>query len=595
MPCPRALPVLAALTLAALCGGNAVAQDRRDYAAFYVGRYGEVAAADDPRVARAEAVFQQVLAAADKKANRFPRLVVLQSGGEPWALSLPDGSVLVTLGALRICYDGASEAVGDARIAFVFGHELAHLAKDDFWHRPAFAAARRHLGPEEELGRLRESAGDLRQKELQADSFGVVYMAMAGYDPGVVLRDGDGGFFEHWAAEVLGPSRRPDRDPTHHSPRERADFLRAQLQRVVDHLDYFHFGVRLYQIGSYEDALALFSEYRKEFPGREVFNNIGLTHYQLALESLAACDPAAARAFRPALSVDLQTTEAVAGLRGPSTSAAGAGGDPCRAAREEFRQEMGHAVRNLQFAAEKDPAYLPARLNLSAALVLLGRPSEALGYLDQALALNPGDPGARINQAVAFHLFGKANGLEAGGRALELLAEAEAAPALRAQALYNRAAVLEDLGRAAEAKAAWQRYLRLEPLGAHAAGVRERLGAPPPPPLRRAGTRGPSAPVVPGVATTPADRALEGLEPRAFTLGALSGAVLRRPGLRVLVLGSRVEMVEEDLPRPRDAEELRREYGDPERTLVTAQGRTWVFGTFAADVVGGVVRRLVHF
>jgi len=590
---PRTLAFLALpLFLAALLTGSAVAQDRRDYAAFYVGRYGEVAAIDDPRVARAEAVFQRVLAAADKKANRFPRLVMLQSGGEPWALSLPDGSVLVTQGALRICYEGAEAGVGDARIAFVFGHELAHLAKDDFWHRPAFAAVRRHLGADDELGRLRESASDLRQKELQADSYGVVSMAMAGYDPGVVLSDGDGGFFEHWAAEVLGPTRRRDRDPTHHTPRERADFLRAQLQRVVDHLVYFRFGVRLYQIGSYEDALALFSEYRKEFPGREVFNNIGLTHYQLALESLAACDPAAARAFRPALSVDLQTTEAVAGLRGPS--AEGIGGDPCREAREGIREELGHAVRNLQFAADRDPAYLPARLNLSAALILLGRHSEALGVLDQALAAHPGDPAARINKAVAFHLFGKANAVAAGDRALELLGEAEAAPAFRAQAIYNRAAVLQDLGRAGEARAAWQRYLQVEPLGAYAAGVRERLSEPPPPPMRRT-AGGPSAPVVPGVATATADRALAGLETHSFTLGTLSGAVARRPGLRVLVLGSRVEMVEEDLPRPRDAEELRREYGEPERTLVTAQGRTWVFGTFAADVVDGMVRRLVHF
>ncbi len=39
---------------------------------------------------------------------------------------------------LEICYKQTFLEIGDARMAFVLGHELGHMAEDDYWHFKTF-------------------------------------------------------------------------------------------------------------------------------------------------------------------------------------------------------------------------------------------------------------------------------------------------------------------------------------------------------------------------------------------------------------------------------------------------------------------------
>ena len=41
---------------------------------------------------------------------------------------------------LGICYKQTLLEIGDARMAFVLGHELGYLAEDDPWHFKSFMA-----------------------------------------------------------------------------------------------------------------------------------------------------------------------------------------------------------------------------------------------------------------------------------------------------------------------------------------------------------------------------------------------------------------------------------------------------------------------
>jgi len=54
------------------------------------------------------------------------------------------GSVIAGL-LCRACGWGAREEEGNARLAFVIGHELGHAADDDFWHLETFIALRDKL------------------------------------------------------------------------------------------------------------------------------------------------------------------------------------------------------------------------------------------------------------------------------------------------------------------------------------------------------------------------------------------------------------------------------------------------------------------
>ena len=53
------------------------------------------------------------------------------------AFVVAEGSIVLSQKALDIINHQADAALADARLAFVLGHELAHLAGTDFWDHQA--------------------------------------------------------------------------------------------------------------------------------------------------------------------------------------------------------------------------------------------------------------------------------------------------------------------------------------------------------------------------------------------------------------------------------------------------------------------------
>src|SRR5204862_4888662 len=156
------------------------------------------------------------------------------------------------------------------------------------WHASAFSAvtkygAKQAGGDERQstLGLLQTTPRDLQAAELQADAYGMLYASWAGYSPPSLLAQPDT-FFDQWARSTGLAA-----DVAHPSAGKRADFLRSQLAQVADDLDFFHFGVRLLELGRYDDALLLLERFQDRFASREVFTNLGLVHHQMALRELA--------------------------------------------------------------------------------------------------------------------------------------------------------------------------------------------------------------------------------------------------------------------------------------------------------------------
>ena len=354
--CRRGRFVLALVTL--LITGpmrEASLAQERNHASWWIKSYGLVDASTEPLTARVEDIFTRLAAAADKRANRFPRLAILDTDGNPFAMALPDGTILLTRGALSICYGNVPQETGDARLAFVIAHELSHLGNDDFWHAAAFDAIDLNGKKESVRSTLRdlfqESPEARARRELQADAYGMLYMTTAGYDPQVLFRKES--FFEEWATalDVLGV-RTTARHP---SPAERGAFLRTQLSAIGSEIDFFHFGTRLVQLGRLKDGLLLLERFRDRFPSREVLNNIGVAHYQLAARYLGSCDGRLVVRFKLPTVLD-SSTRAVR-LR------SGGGSSPCFRA-ERFRLHFLEAERNLTEASEMDPSYAPTAVNL---------------------------------------------------------------------------------------------------------------------------------------------------------------------------------------------------------------------------------------
>ncbi|MFA7060200.1 MAG: M48 family metalloprotease, partial [Pedobacter sp.] len=225
------------------------ADSPKDHAGWWLKNFGTVDRGNRD-VARAEQIFRRVAEAADKKGGKLPRMNIIKSLGEPWVIAIRDGSIIVSEGAIATCFRNVSQAKGDARLAFILGHELSHLAKDDYWHIAAFDALVGYKGEKGNESRIKseiiallEKWGDIkpgqnaneviRTKELQADEEGLLTMTMAGFEPSLIVGDHTN-FFEEWISLITG--RSAYNDVTHPSPPQRALFVKAQMKPVIDAL-----------------------------------------------------------------------------------------------------------------------------------------------------------------------------------------------------------------------------------------------------------------------------------------------------------------------------------------------------------------------
>lgn len=579
------------------------AESPKDHASWWIKNYGAVEARNDELVGRAEKVFERVNAAADKKGNRFPGFAVINEKGDPWAVSIRDGTVILTYGAIKTCYNGVSYEKGDARLAFIIGHELAHLANDDFWHAAAFDAVRRYAdrdkaGEDALLSvfkgtdanpsdpKARDAA---RLKEFHADQYGLIYMTIAGYDPKVVV-DAGNNFFEQWTSQITG--RAAYDDGTHPGPSERANFLRVQLAPVIDSIDLFNFGVRLYHLGRFSDAILLLEAFKEKFQGREVFNDIGLSHYQLAAEALSSCDTSLPLKFKLSTVIDDETLAARFRTRGARSARSACFQN------DTYKRHMAEAIKHFEKAVELDKSYIPARVNLSSAFILSGEYAKALAAADDALKISPDNMDALNNKAVALYLFGNESNIDSADTSLGILKEISLRYHSSGCSIYNTAAIQEDRGRGVAAKETWRHFLKTEPEGAYADEARRKLGMEvlqEEPAENEAISASVSASVKLGSIGKETRMRLNKMKKRGFIIGSLSGEVYSSGHIKLLVIDDSVEIVEETFESPLGVEEFAKTAAGHHGTIKNPSGETWVYNNFALDVAGGKARKVVYF
>ncbi|MEO5357377.1 MAG: M48 family metalloprotease [Nitrospirae bacterium YQR-1] len=578
-----------------LCSASVVFADNKDSTVWWIDKHHAVEAKDNPLVGRAERVFERVGAVADKRGDKPPKFFVIKGKGEPWAVSLPDGGILLTEGVLKICYENVSPAEGDSRVAFIIGHELAHLANNDFWHRESFMAFNEQYdekkADDQSLKAIFESTDDSKKKELakmkelQADHNGIIYMTLAGYEPKQIV--GKRNFFESWTAQVTG--RVAYRDNDHPTPKERAEFLRTQLTPVADALDLFTFGVRLYQLGRFEDADMFFKEYAKKFPGREVFNNRGLSHFNMALKVLSGCDANLVSRFYLPTVLYLDTYGGKLVLRGTSTRDART--SECMT-NKTFTKHMKEAVNYLTKAVEMESGSVAVRINLSSAFIVLEDYSKAMGVADEALKIKE-MPEAVSNKAIALYYFGKTNNLgETADSAIKMLSETSSKNPAFSGAYYNMGRIQTDLKRTASAKESFTRFLDLEKSGLYAEAARKALKTEGDKQLLKSAKM--ESPLKLGNVKASADK-LKRLKESPVKIVEFEGRIYEGDNLKVLVINDgkddNIEIVEQTV----DPAKFPLPVEKPVRRIKTNLGETLVYENFAVDVTDNQVRKVVYF
>ncbi len=566
-------------------------EEAKDRGAWWVSVYGALTEKDSPYVERAHKIFKKVLNASDKRANRFPRLVILRYQGDPWAIALKDGTILLTRKALKFCYKGVKKSTGDSRLAFVLGHELAHLAKDDFWHLSAFQTVTKfgkNSAASKELTNLLAETGDVnnsskakqisKKKELHADSYGLLYASMAGFDPKVIINDKGVNFFRSWSQQ-LRKSKRVAKG-SHPSPEKRASLLLSNLRSVQNDLDLFHIGVRLYQTGRYKDALDFLTIFNEKFPCREVFNNIGLIHYQEAMEKLAGCDKN--KCFRFKLSSILDT-ETMA---------------------EIYRRKcdfslFNKARRYFKMACEKDASYIPSRINLSSAYIMSGMYSKALAVLDDAATIDGNNIHLLNNKAIAMYLMGPEINVDLHSQSTVILKQIIERDSSFSEAYYNLARLYNERNRQTTAAKYWKSFIKNEPFGNYAEAAAKELGIN----RQRALTKQYAyrslpflPPVQPGDFSVKTKKYLKKMKQREVELGTISGDYYQAEGELVVVLEDIVELYETDTRIPYSKVKNRLSALRPKRVFNSVSGiKTIVYDNFAIDIKNGTIVKALWF
>jgi tetratricopeptide (TPR) repeat protein len=432
--------------------------------------YEELLPDEDFRAQRAYEIFERIVDVAGGRPGVVPRLYVTKTDTCQISLpiSLPDGSVVLSKDVLDICY--ADPVLGDDRLAFVLGHEIAHQLKDDFWHLRFFQALRASGDPDLAGKILRSVIGadeeEMREKviakELQADEYGIVYASIAGFNTSaIVSEDPEVDFFEEWA-RVQDPSRIEGVTAvasSHPPPKQRASYLRAHLRTILNRVDYFTLGLMLYQAGDYARSAMAFEDFLRSYPSREVYHNLACCHHQLALRHYRNWKGEETdRCFQLSLAADPVTQARKVQMRTGSR-------DP----EDLFTKHIAQAIEFYRTAISRDPSYILSYNNLGAAFILTGEYYNAIATLLDGLKEAPQFTRALNNLGVAYFHVGKTN------EARDALCKAHSLEPNYGAPLFNLGKLAHEESKVVEARRYLLAYLKQNPLGPWANIVRRTL------------------------------------------------------------------------------------------------------------------------
>ena len=288
--------------------------------------------------------------------------VTITESDEVGAWALPGGFVILTDSFYRMCKT-------DDELASVLGHEIAHIVQGHVNNpmeahlQDQYAEAVHNLGLEVGMSFTEEystiSAEKMvnmvtKQKELDADKFGILYTTLAGYDAKASL-------------SIIDKAVESGEGVHHPSKETRMEKLNDRIGEFISTTEYFHAGVEYFENGQLDYAEKAFRSFLQVFPSREVFNNLGMIYYMKAFKLLPVGDITTAKTIQ----LDTETLAEKLVLRG-------GGGH------KKYKRLLKKAEKRFKEAIERDDEYSIGHFNLSCLYDDLGEYSLSKIYLEKA-------------------------------------------------------------------------------------------------------------------------------------------------------------------------------------------------------------------
>lgn len=591
--------ILMLIFILALTGITSIWGSSENSSGWYIEKFGHYKKGEgkvDHLVERATAVFERVKNVVDMGISPLPRLYFIGEKKKAVALALPDGGIIISPKTLDICYGGVKTDEGDCRIAFILGHELAHLANQDFGRYKTWQALIEmgNKKDRKELFQFFETSSDYEKgNELEADRNGALFAAMAGYKIAPLLR-GKNNFLRYWVRKV-------GEDPSYPAVEKRVKSVRIQLQAVKEKAKLFRAGVLFLQMGKYIDGAAVFRAFSNSYPAREVFNNIGACYLNLALRYLRLKFSDDYFRFRLATAIDYYTSAEKLYFRGE--------GDYLKD--RDISYCIDRAVFYFREAAYRDRHERTCRLNLAAASILKKNYAAALAECDFLLEKNSQDIDALNNKAIALCYYGKMIGIDTPRKAIQILQKANLLESTNFEVLYNLAALAREMKQSVKAKSLWEKYLNLPNIPrdnfyTYICKKLKRKELPSP-----TQTQASRLPVLPkeiqlGKESAPLLEKWDGEKVREYKLtseekGEKSWSaalqVIIKQNLRVLAWEGFIVLVEQEFICPKKPAELLKRFGPPQKVIHHTAGIFHVYeeNGFSLKEVDGMICSYIWF
>ena len=394
-------------------GGSSKSEYELGFSAtnFMMRKYSKVQ--DREILNRVRSIWKKVVRVVDQRSGVRYKVDVLDTDNVgAWAY--PGGFILLTKGLVDM-------AETDDELAYVIAHELGHQARGhvDKPMEPELEKKYQDIIVQQGIdgrGFVEEFVSEItKQKEIEADHYGVLYASLAGYDVSA-------------AFSILDKVITSDKTKKHPSKEARQQKLQERLEGIINKLEVFEAGVVFYNIGKYSYAESAFLSFLSIYPSREVYNNLGATFHQKALVYYT---PERDVPTKKTIQIDLETR-----AKKIKAQARALWDDT----QENFEQALNEAIETYERAVKQDPDYAISHNNLGCAYDDLGEFDLAEVWFKKAIRVQNDYKEAYNNLGVAYiHLEDFEEAITSIEKAIQL-------DASYADAYFNLAMAYEGLG-----------------------------------------------------------------------------------------------------------------------------------------------------
>ncbi|MDP6684774.1 MAG: M48 family metalloprotease [Candidatus Marinimicrobia bacterium] len=359
-------------------------------------------------------VLNRIMNVAEMKDQAISAHVI--STGVPGAWVLAENKIIISSEMVSLCSS-------EDELAVILSHELAHIkaghVNNPFMDENLNSQYREYLDQLgkpisdhliKEYSKLFHQNEERVENEIQADKEGISLTVLAGYDPNSVYSI----FNKALSSQSLSQNY-PSKD-------YRLKIMEERFGEMVDDAELFYAGLLFYLKGDLNQSEQFFNAYQYKFPGREVYNNLGLIQYHRGLYRMPI---SSVKGIRP-IGMDFLTLADKIVLRGKSLN--------------DHTEYFLRAKKEFEKAISVNPNYALAHFNLANVYLDLDDIPNAQKHLSQAEILGFSDQKCNLVRSSIFIQQKKFN------EAKSLLRSLPNTP----EVLFNRGVIAINTGRESE-------------------------------------------------------------------------------------------------------------------------------------------------